>query len=337
MAAVWESVWDTLALGEWYDAHPWAVDGLVYLVLFVGIAKVTLGRRYDGRGGAAVVAAVGTALAVAAATFAYRSGFTLASLGPTAWLVLLTLIGILLFDLGRSAGVPVLPAAALSVLVMVTAAAGIGRALDEWFVQSGLLPVVQLLALAAIAVTAWWIASSVGRLGRGLRPGQRSAVSAEQGAAAAAEPVQALERLDASIVELLERLIALVRSGGIAEGTERLLREIERRDRMVNALYQQVLRTLAGKRWKAAPDRERLPDQLKRVLIAVKDNLSEFDRNLEVARVAHDRRNAPLLLGALSRLLALERSSLRLADALRNFLARMRGDETATLARKGSR
>ncbi len=98
---------------------------------------------------------------------------------------------------------------------------------------------------------------------------------------------------------------------------------------MVTKLYRHVLRTLARRRWKAETDRRDLPHQLKVLLAAVKDNLSDFDRNLELAIIAHGQQNQPLLMGSLERLLSLEEQAMRQADQLRRVLQRMRASSQA--------
>lgn len=332
MQPVWTSAWESLAIGAWYDRYPWAIDGVLYLVFFVGVAKVTLGRRYEGRGGAAIAASVGTMLAFAAATLAYRTGFTLANLGPTAWLVLLFLLGFMLFDLTRSVGLRVLPAAAVSTLVMLGVAAGIGRALDEWLIASGLLPILQSAAVASMAVLAWWLVSGV----RGVLPRRPVPPPYHHGAQGdlgtnqeeTRSEVEAVVRVEASLVELLGRLLEAVRREGPGPRSGKLLDEIGRRRRMVGELYRQVLRALAQAAWKSGQGRQHLPEDLARVLRAAKDNVSEFDRNLELARVANESRNRELLLGAVERLLALERRALRLAANLRAILERLRRSST---------
>lgn len=109
-----------------------------------------------------------------------------------------------------------------------------------------------------------------------------------------------------------------------------LLKEIKRRERMVAKLYRHVLRTLARMQWKADTDRHHLPQQLKVLLAAVKDNLSDFDRNLELAIIAHEQHNQPLLMGSLERLLALEERALQHAEQLRRVMERMSEGTSAT-------
>ncbi|TVQ57225.1 MAG: hypothetical protein EA377_01100, partial [Phycisphaerales bacterium] len=160
----WPTVWDVLAIGSFYEQHAWAVDSIVYLILFTGAAQVTLGSTYSGRGGRAMVAAIGAALTVGAATLAYQTGFTLAALGPLAWLILLGLLGFMLFRLVRSMGLARLPAACLAILVMFASAAGLGQALTPWLDDAGLLVPVQLVAFFAIIALVWWVASHIQQL-----------------------------------------------------------------------------------------------------------------------------------------------------------------------------
>jgi hypothetical protein len=87
------SLLDAIDFWSWYAAHPLAIDGLIYLVLGLGLARVGLERHFDGRGGTAVIAGLGIALAIGTASLARSVGFTLAELGPVAWALLILVIG----------------------------------------------------------------------------------------------------------------------------------------------------------------------------------------------------------------------------------------------------
>ena len=67
------TIWDALELSRWYTQYSWAIDSLIYLTLFAGIARVTVGQRFEGRGGVAISIATGLALTFGAATAATGS------------------------------------------------------------------------------------------------------------------------------------------------------------------------------------------------------------------------------------------------------------------------
>ena len=117
-----------LSLSRWYAQHPWSIDGLVYLVLFTGLAQVALGKPFTGRAGAAVCGTVGLALAVGAATFAERYDFSLGQLGPLAWVVLLLLLAVVFYQLSRALGVGRWTAIGVAAVVLTVGLANTGAA-----------------------------------------------------------------------------------------------------------------------------------------------------------------------------------------------------------------
>jgi hypothetical protein len=339
METLWGAIWSGLAIGAWYANYSWAVDGVVYFVLFTGLAKVSLGKRFEGRGGAAVIVAVGTALTVGAASLAYREGFTLARLGPFAWLLLVLLLGVMLFELARALRISLLPAMALAFLVMIAVAAGLGVSLTAWLVAAGLLPVLQMLALGAIGILAWWIVGPRWRRASGptppVEPSDASPSSTQpvgpQDALqrAVEEETTAAIRIETSTINLIGQLLSHLRQQGIGRHSRLLLLEIRRRERLVSVLYQRALRDLARSRWLGQQGRSRLPDELARILIAAKENVSAFDRHLDIAWAAHEAGNAPLLVETLNRLSKLEQAAIELGNSLRAVMARVKGTRAA--------
>lgn len=339
MDAFFGAVEQALDLGAWYQEYPWAIDGLVYLVLFTGLAKVSLGRRFEGRGGMAVVAATGTALAVGAATWARASGFSLVQLGAPAWLIVLTLLGILIFDLARSVGLPLIPSTSAAVLIVVATAGSLGHALSDWISSSGLGGIIRLLALAAVLALAFWVSTGTGgrRMFKRDNAGAGPSDPAPPPPSGPVDPAASLEvqadtrailTVESDLAGRLTALIERVRRHGVDPSAGQTLAEIRRRERMVTTLYTRVLRVLAERRWKAGTAQDELPEELRRLLMAAKTNLSEFDRLMEVARAACQAGNAPLLLGALQRMLRLELQALDVSRSLLELLRRLRSGQS---------
>lgn len=304
-----------LSLASWYEQAPWTIDGLVYLVLFTGIAKVSLGRRFEGRGGAAVIGATGLALAIGATTLSVRHGFTLARLGPIAWAILLTLLGLLLFDLCRSAGLGV--GASASVAVLALGLAGSGFGLQEILIAAGLASLFGFAMLLAALLLIWKV---LGHLGSGAHGSIRR--PPHGGTGDPPEPVDraridTLTRVEASVAELIDKLERRVRSRGIDHHAEHLLTEIARRERIVTLLYKRTLRDLARRHWRAGGQ---LADSLRTLLLAAQENVSAFERVLDVARSAMLAGNTELLLQALAKLREIEGQGIRLAQSLREHL-----------------
>lgn len=183
--------------------------------------------------------------------------------------MLLAVLGLLLFDLLRAAHMPVLPAAAVSTLVLLSTAAGIGHAFDEAMLASGLTPMLQLLSLASVLVLGWWLASAASTL----------------------------------------------RSRGVKHMPESIphRKPDNRRERMVATLHKRLLHEVARHR---AKGRHSIPTSIRELLVAGRDNLSAFDRNLEVTEAACRGGDAKLLLSALDRLIAIEEQAVAIMQVL---------------------
>lgn len=70
------------------------IDAMIYLIIFLGLAQVTLGKHFEyKKGGRAVVIGVGVILAVGLSLFGVKAGFSIASFGPIAAIILLALMG----------------------------------------------------------------------------------------------------------------------------------------------------------------------------------------------------------------------------------------------------
>src|SRR3989338_9949720 len=70
--------------GETYDSHGIWVDLIIYLFLFIFIARFSLGRQQGfGEGaGKSLAMVVGIVLAIAATVYEANSGFRLGEIGP---------------------------------------------------------------------------------------------------------------------------------------------------------------------------------------------------------------------------------------------------------------
>ncbi len=79
-------------IDEVYTKFSFFIDTMIYLIIFLGLSKFALGKRF-GKEGRAVVVGVGIVLALSLSLFSARSGFNIASFGPVAAIILLALMG----------------------------------------------------------------------------------------------------------------------------------------------------------------------------------------------------------------------------------------------------
>ncbi len=88
-----------LDIARAYDKYSTVWDLAIYLVIFVGIAKVTLGKMFgENRGGRAIVTGVGIVLAISLVLMERQMGWSLRSFGPVAAGIFTILIGITIFQ-----------------------------------------------------------------------------------------------------------------------------------------------------------------------------------------------------------------------------------------------
>jgi len=92
-----------VGFGDFYQANYAFIDGIIYLLIFLGLARFVFSSLYkDKQSSKAITVGVGLALSFAAVFFELRTGFMLGQLGPFALLVVLLVFLILIFELIKS-------------------------------------------------------------------------------------------------------------------------------------------------------------------------------------------------------------------------------------------
>lgn len=71
-------------LSRTYEQFASIIDLTIYLLIFVGLARVTLSRRFPGPGGRAISVGIGLSLAITMVVAEQPFGFNLRSFGPIA-------------------------------------------------------------------------------------------------------------------------------------------------------------------------------------------------------------------------------------------------------------
>jgi len=93
-----------LDISKLYDSHTVFIGLAIYLMVFVGISQITLGSRFQGRGGKAITIAIGISLALALAISERYLGFSLRSLGPIAVGIFLAILSVMIYRLIKQLG-----------------------------------------------------------------------------------------------------------------------------------------------------------------------------------------------------------------------------------------
>ncbi|NIM03816.1 hypothetical protein GTN66_06695 [bacterium] len=130
------SPFEFLDIGGVYDRYAAAIDFIIAFLLFLGISKVTLGRRFEGRGGKLVITAVALALSVGFSLIEREANFSLRSFGSLGVLILIFLISIVLFNLFRTAGVSKTSSFCLAYIIVYLSLRLISPAIFDWIAQT---------------------------------------------------------------------------------------------------------------------------------------------------------------------------------------------------------
>jgi hypothetical protein len=96
-----------------------------------------------------------------------------------------------------------------------------------------------------------------------------------------------------------------------------ILIEINRRERMVQRLYRHTLKHLARRRWMMSRGRRKLNPHLRELMLTATNNISDFERLMDVAQSAAATKNQVLLKGSIERMISLEEQSIQLAALIR--------------------
>lgn len=108
-AGLLQDIFEPLAgldIPGWYSQFSTIIDAIVFLIIFIGLAQVTLGKRFgDTRGAKAIVVGVGIALTLALVITEHEMNFSLAQFGPFAAGIFILLAASLLFYLLKTLGV----------------------------------------------------------------------------------------------------------------------------------------------------------------------------------------------------------------------------------------
>ena len=91
-----------LNFGRLYDQFSHTIDLTVFFMLFLGLSKVTLGKKFEGKGGNLICIAISSALAISLLLLERSMGFSLRSFGGVAVLIILAVTSVLLYMMFRS-------------------------------------------------------------------------------------------------------------------------------------------------------------------------------------------------------------------------------------------
>lgn len=134
-----------------YLRHASLIDFVIYFILFTGVTRATLGKRFTGKPGRLISLAVGLILAIALSVTQHRMHFNIASFGPYAAAVILCLAAVMFHQLLLAFGVPFKVSLAVSYIVVYASIRSFVPPFFDWLL-------VRIPFLAAILTLAFFIA-----------------------------------------------------------------------------------------------------------------------------------------------------------------------------------
>lgn len=163
-------VFGNVNIPELYGKYGTFIDFLIYLTIFIGVAQFTLGKRFEGRGGKAIIIGMGLALAIALSLTQNQFGFSIASFGPVAAAILLLVLGIMLFVMIKSAGMNASGSGAIAIVVVFLLVQALVPNFFEWMSRTKYANIIYGAMWIAIV---WAIIVGVGAMMKGIGGGVR--------------------------------------------------------------------------------------------------------------------------------------------------------------------
>jgi len=163
-----------LDISSFYNAYHYWVDFFIFLCLFVSVAKLTLGRRFEGKEGRVLSMVVGLILALSLSLAEYRFGFSIKSFGSIAAAILIFLVGLVIFYLIKSVGAGSTASGSLAFIIAYLLVRAAVPEFFSWLEENGLGSVLNLVLIVALFVSIWkffssfWSGRDIRSLGRTL-------------------------------------------------------------------------------------------------------------------------------------------------------------------------
>jgi len=239
---------------SFYEASWPLVDALVFLLIFVGLARAVFEKRFPGQGGKALMIGVGVALTIGMVWAEIEYGISLRSFGPYAAGIILLLLSMMLFHVGRAMGLGVGGSVALVVFLGIPLAPQLLPGLGPLIGQ--LLPLVLLFWLASGAMSGrslWehsrlqtWMPHRLNPLAGSVQPSEAHQLKVSD--RAEKHEVKDAVRQSRRVIKLLRRIRDSLQRGGLSpsaiEETSARLQELMKADHQLIYDLDRLQRTL---------------------------------------------------------------------------------------------
>lgn len=160
-------------LSQTYDSYSAFIDLIIYAILFIGLSQATLGKRFQSRGGKAVVSAVGIVLALGLAVSEKTLGFNLRSFGPLAAGIFIFFVGFTIYLGIKTAGMGTVNAGSIALVVTYFSIRAVTPSYFDWLSQNPYAAWIHAIVLIAVLISMYKVLRLI-LPGRGKNLGQEA-------------------------------------------------------------------------------------------------------------------------------------------------------------------
>lgn len=136
-----------------YDSYSSIIDFFIYAILFIGLAQVTIGKRFESNGGKAMVVAIGLVLAIGLVISESVIGFNLRSFGPLAAAIFIFLVGLVIFLGIKAFGMEAVGAASITIVITYFSIRSITPGFFDWMISNPNMAWLHSVLLIAVIIS----------------------------------------------------------------------------------------------------------------------------------------------------------------------------------------
>lgn len=151
------SPFETTNFSDIYDSYSSIIDFIIYTILFVGLSQVTIGKRFEAKGGKAVVVAIGLVLAIGLTISESYMGLNLRSFGPLAAAIFIFMVGFVIFLGIKSAGMEILGAVSITLVLTYFSIRSVSPSFFDWMINNKYLAWLHSIILIAVLISVYKI------------------------------------------------------------------------------------------------------------------------------------------------------------------------------------
>ena len=149
------SPFDGVDFSQTYDQYSSIIDLVIYAIMFVGISQATLGKRFEGKGGKAVVSAVGMVLAIGLAISERTLGFNLRSFGPLAAGLFIFFVGFMVYMGIKTAGMDGASSGSIALVITYFSIRAVAPGFFDWMAGNKYMSWMHAVLLIAVLFSAY--------------------------------------------------------------------------------------------------------------------------------------------------------------------------------------